>query len=940
MNKVLRLLPIIILLLTTALHAQHLNKMNVEADFARKVLTVKQEITYYNQSNDTLTSVTLNDWNSAYSSKTTPLAKRFSDEYIRAFHIAKDEERGSTLIGSITGTGDQQLNWNRPEQHPDLIDIQLSNPLYPNQRFTILVSYEVKLPSDRFTRYGYDDKGNLILKNWYLTPARYEEEGFVKYSNENLDDSANAVSDYEVTVTVPAGSGVTSDLYVGNKTAKDNLDEYFLVGKDRTEFNLMLETKSSFEVYRNSIAEISTNLKDRRTTDIQKALLIDKIVHFADDNLGSYPHGKIMITQVEYDRSPVYGLNQLPSFISPFPDSFLYEIKFLKAYLSTFLKNTLKLDPRKDSYIYDGMQVYLMMKYIEENHPDKKMMGLEWGILRGHNLFRVDFNAQYNYLYLLMARKNLDQPVGDAKNTFIKFNEQIAGRARSGLSFKYLDAYLGNEIVPKALAQFYELNKIQQTDREDFEKVVKTATSKDINWFFDTVIATRDLIDYKFGAVKKDDVQLEVTVKNRTGTNVPVPLYGLKDGQVVFKQWLENIKIDTTFVIPRQEADKLVLNYANEVPEFNSRNNWRSLRKLFSDRPFKFTFFQDLEDPRYNQVFYVPSLSFNLYDGVSPGLRFHNKSLLEKPFIFDIEPTYSSKTGELIGSASVMVSQYVRERGGLSNVRYAVSGSTFHYAPDAAYIKFTPSVSFRFRDEDIRKNKGQTLFLRHVMVDRETSRFVTTSDQNENYSVFNARYSFGESEITRHINYYTDMQLAGNFGKLSGEFQLRRLFNDNRQVNIRLYAGMFMYRSTNSDFFNFGLDRPNDYMFDYNLYGRSETTGLFSQQYVAAEGGFKSKLDTRFANQWMTTINASFNVWNWIEVYGDAGLLKSRYSGAKFVYDSGIRLNLVTDYFELYFPVYSSNGFELNDGNYSQKIRFVFTFSPKTLINLFTRKWL
>ena len=41
-----------------------------------------------------------------------------------------------------------------------------------------------------------------------------------------------------------------------------------------------------------------------------------------------------------------------------------------------------------------------------------------------------------------------------------------------------------------------------------------------------------------------------------------------------------------------------------------------------------------------------------------------------------------------------------------------------------------------------------------------------------------------------------------------------------------------MFRSTNSDFFSFGLDRPNDYMFDYNLLGRSETTGIYSQQYV------------------------------------------------------------------------------------------------------------
>jgi hypothetical protein len=941
LNKVLRLLPIIIFLLSVQLHAQHLNRMNVQADPERKTLIVKQEIVYHNQSNDTLTTIVLNDWNNAYSAKTTPLAKRFADEFVRAFHLAKDEERGSTTITTLKNDLNAPMSWSRPDGHPDLVEITLDNPLYPNSKITLHIQYEVKVPDDRFTRYGYDNKGNFNLKNWYLTPARYDK-GFVMYSNENIDDIANAVSDYEVAIAVPTNIAVTTDLLQNDKTEDGTHTVYTFSGKGRNEFNLVLEKINSFEVYKNKLAEVHTNLKDKKLTDIQRTLFVDQITNFVNDNLGAYPHGKIMVTQVEYDRNPVYGLNQLPAWLAPFPDSFLYEIKFLKAYLNVYIKNTLKIDPRKDSYIHDGIQMYLLMKYVEENHPDKKMMGLEWGILRGHHMFRLDFNGQYNYLYLLMARKNLDQPIGDSKDTFIKFNEQIAGKYKSGLSFNHLDSYLGNEVLPKSLREFYDFNLRQQTSREDFEVIVNKSTDKDVSWFFDTLVGSREIIDYKFGDVDKEDDTIEITVKNRTGTNVPIPLYGLKkDGSVAFKQWLENVKVDTMLTIPRQDVHKLVLNYNDEVPEYNMRNNFKSLRKFIFNKPVKFTFFQDLEDPRYNQLFFVPSFIFNIYDGVAPGLRLHNKSLLEKPFIFELEPTYSPKTNSLIGSASFMVNQYIRENeGGLYNIRYAMGGSTYHYAPDAAYMKFTPSVSFRFRDADLRKNKRQSLLFRNVLVNREQSRFVRTTEQNENYSVFNVRYNSYEADITRQFSYLTDIQLANNFGKLAGEFQFRRLFNDNRQINIRFYAGMFMYRSTNSDFFSFGVDRPNDYMFDYNLYGRSETSGLFSRQYVMAEGGFKSMLDTRLANQWLTTVNASFNIWNWIEVYGDAGLVKNEGVATEFIYDSGIRLNMLPDYFELYFPVYSSNGFELNDAHYAEKIRFVVTISPGTLINLFTRKWL
>ena len=57
----------------------------------QKTMTVLQEIEYFNESGDTLTSIVLNDWNHAYSSKTTPLAKRFSDEFYRGFHLAMEE---------------------------------------------------------------------------------------------------------------------------------------------------------------------------------------------------------------------------------------------------------------------------------------------------------------------------------------------------------------------------------------------------------------------------------------------------------------------------------------------------------------------------------------------------------------------------------------------------------------------------------------------------------------------------------------------------------------------------------------------------------------------------------------------------------------------------------------------------------------------------------
>ncbi|MBG6061679.1 hypothetical protein IWX83_001469 [Flavobacterium sp. CG_9.1] len=931
---------ILVLLTSIKQQAQHHSKMTVDLNTENKTLLIKQEITFFNESNDTLKSIVLNDWNNAYSNKNTPLAKRFSDEFYRGFHLAKEEERGSTSNLIFTATNQQFLSWNRTEENPDYVVLQLQEPLLPHQKITFHLSYLSKIPSDKFTKYGYNNNGILHLKNWYLTPARYENNAFVTNSNNNLDDIANAISDFEIELTTPAALEVTSDLNVSKAIVDKDLKNYTFSGRNRTDFSMILEPKSSFESYKNASVEVLTDLINNKLDGIQKAIVIDRIVTYVNNLIGKYPNDKILVTQTNYDRNPFYGLNQLPSFLSPFPDEFIFEIKFLKTYLNEYLKTSLHLDPRKDNWIYDGIQVYTMMKYMDEHHPNTKMMGSASNIrlLKSFNLTNIDFNGQYSYFYMLMARKNLDQPVSSPKNTLIKFNEQIASKYRAGLSIRFLDDYLQNNTVPNSIKQFYVLNKAQQVARCDFEHVLKSNTTKDISWFFNTIIDSRDIIDFKFSTVVKTKDSITFSVKNRTGAPIPIPIYGTKKGEIVFKQWLDIEECDSTFTIARNSIDKIILNLKNEVPEYNLRNNWKKIEGFFpNNRPLKFVFMKDLEDPYYNQVLYVPSIYYNLYDGVTPGIRLHNKTILEKPFIFDVNPSYSTKSKNLSGSAVFVVNQNFRNST-LYNARYSISGSYFHYAEDAAYLRLNPSLQLRIREPNFRDNRKQLFSFRQVIVNKEKSALVIDNSP-ENYSVFDARYINTKTEATNHFNIMTDLQISGKFGKITGEIEYRKLFENNRQINLRFYAGTFLYNKTQSDFFSFALDRPTDYLFDYNYFGRSESTGLFSQQYIVAEGGFKSKIATPFANRWITSLNASYSIWNWIEAYGDIGLIKNADTKGRFVYDSGIRLNLVTDYFELYFPIYSNNGWELAQDNYNEKIRFIVTFSPKTLINLFNRKW-
>ena len=79
-----------------------------------RTFNIQHKIEYENTSSDSLKFIYLNDWANSYKDKSTPLAKRFAEDYLRRFHFAKNEERGNTTIYSIIGEKQQPYAWERP----------------------------------------------------------------------------------------------------------------------------------------------------------------------------------------------------------------------------------------------------------------------------------------------------------------------------------------------------------------------------------------------------------------------------------------------------------------------------------------------------------------------------------------------------------------------------------------------------------------------------------------------------------------------------------------------------------------------------------------------------------------------------------------------------------------------------------------------------------
>ena len=932
-----RILYLLFLCLAIQAAAQH--TVNIDATLVpiKKTLSIKQEITYKNTSADTLKELYLFDWANSFSTKTSPLGQRFAENYNSSFHFEKDEDRGKTTIEKIYGNTQVPLQWQRGDD-VDILKIIPEKPLLPNDSYTFSLEYAVKLPDSKFTRYGVDKNGDYKLKYWYISPAVYNGEWQV-YSNKNTDDLFLTPSEFSVKLHLPKNYTIVSDLNIIEENISQNTKSITLSAEKRTNITVYLEKNSTFETIETDKLKVITNLQNSKVNPPVQALMIDRIVHFLDERLGPYPFEKMVISETDYKTNPVYGLNQLPRFISPFPDGFEYDMEQLKAITRRYIDNTLIMDSRDDYWLQDALQIYLMMEYVDTYYPKMKIIGnlSNWWIIRWAHAAELEFNDQYPILYLNMARNNIHQALTTPKDSLLKFNMNIANGYYGATGLRYLNDYLGAGILNSSIKEFYAENKLKSIKSSDFESFLSEKTELPINWFFEDFADTRTTIDFKIKRVVEQGDSLKVFIKNNRENELPISLYGLNKDEIVYKTWTKPVDSISTVTIPAKNIRKLALNYEGRIPEYNRRNNFKTVNGLLN-KPLQFRLFQDVEDPNYTQFFFMPIFEYNLYDGISAGLRLYNKTVLPKAVHYSLEPQFGFRSKTLVGSASISYTQTM-DQGNLYAMRYGFSGNYYSYDRGLFYKRFTPYITFAFRNDDLRDNEKQFINLRNVNVYRDEN--PNDPDQEPNYSVFNMQYVYSNPNLINYFRGVADYEISSKFSKLSVDLEYRKLFLSNRQLNLRFYAGVFLFNDTreDEDFFSFALDRPNDYLFDYNYYGRSEDSGLFSQQLIIAEGGFKSQLEPAYANSWITTVNASTNIWKWIYAYGDVGLVGNKDRGVNAVFDSGIRVSLVADYFEVYFPIYSNLGFEPNLPHYDEKVRFIITLSPKTLLGLFTRRW-
>jgi hypothetical protein len=216
-----------------------------------------------------------------------------------------------------------------------------------------------------------------------------------------------------------------------------------------------------------------------------------------------------------------------------------------------------------------------------------------------------------------------------------------------------LQYVLGDELFQKCMQHYFNQWKFCHPYPEDFRNSVIQYSHVDLNWFFDEWIETAQTIDYAVKGFTKGtkDNEYIVTIKRKGRMQMPVDFtvyaqdgkaysyyvpntwFEKKTSAVVLPRWIGWDKIQPEYeahvIIPSGIKD-IVIDTTNRLADVYMLDNSLKMPVVYA---FDSKIYNAPDWKEY-ELFYRPDLWFNNYDGVKAGVHF-NGNYLNYFHVFD-----------------------------------------------------------------------------------------------------------------------------------------------------------------------------------------------------------------------------------------------------------------------------------------------------------------
>lgn len=976
-------------------------RINVTLDDVAHTVSGDIIIEYQNNSPNELDSIWMHLWGNAFKNADTEYARQELRNGDSEFYFSPDSEKGyySGLDFTVFG---QKVNWALDKKNSDIAVLVLPQPLPSGSKALIKTPFTLKIPAS-WSRLGHVGT-SYQMTQWFPKPAVYDRNGWHTMPYLDMGEFYAEFGNFDVTITLPENYvvGATGVLqteserqFLETKLAETQalVKSGFATGEEFPPSATTMKTirytaekvidfawfadkrfhvlhdvavlpsgkkVDAWAMFTNKEAKIWT----RGAANVRRAL------EFYSQHVGEYPWPQATAVHsalsagggMEYPMITVIGNSGNSRILD---DVITHEVGH------NWFQGLLATNERDHGWMDEGINSYYEHRYMRQYYGSRVNFNLPKFITKHLDGDVYETGIQFQ------CRRRHDQAPETHSDDFSMTNYGLIMYMKTASAMRHLEEYLGTERFDKIMKSYFKQWAFKHPQPGDLRAVFEQETGKNLNWFFDGYIGSIDQMDYSLAGLTGDaNNGFHLTVKNKGELAAPFPIVAYKDTVAVRTEWFEGFTGKQQLTFPATDCDRLVLDGEHVTLEVYRKNNTIKTNGQFKTlEPIRPRFFAGAipEDSRFTTLNLTPVLGGNVYDGLMLGTATHNNILPARRFQYQWTPLYSTESGDLVGTANMQYNMFPKAEKisrlvlGLSSkafnrevVRYGFEG----YGSKAVqYRRIVPSA----RLELMRASNSkfyQTLQLRGIFLQEEDLlQFGESIWKDRGMGEFS--WELGDRRV---LNPYS-LKLAlerGNFEdltkegskqhymKLSLETNLAITYEHNRSIYLRVFGGYFLQ----NDYRNRGNNAPsafsltgegyNDYRYDDYYFGRTETSGIWSQQVHLREGGFKAPFgrayETGRSNNFLFAINLKADLPKDLPLklplkpYFDFGYYddaRPAYSDLEFAdqiwWQGGLALEFGKGVFGIYFPIINSKTLKGKWGKYDLPGVYDFTGKDKFL---------
>ena len=489
-------------------------KIRIDFDHKNHQFSGKQNLKYFNNSNDTINKVFFHLYFNAFQpgsmmdvrSRSLPDPdRRVMDRISKlnkneiGFHeINKIQQDGKNLRHHVQGT---------------ILEVELVDPLIPNESTEFYLEYFSQVPV-QIRRSGRNNKEGIdySMAQWFPKIAEYDRKGW--HANPYIAREFYAPwGDFDVSISINKNYIVAATGILENKTKEKNKNVWNFKAENVHDFVWAADPDYVHDILKVDSENLELHFYYQKTNDEMvsnwKRLQDDTAdaFRYINGKFGKYPYTKYSVIQggdggMEYPMATlITGERSYPSLLSVTIHEALHS--WYQMLLGT---NESYLAWMDEGFTSFAQNITFINKFNEIYNLDFT------------NPLERSYNRYYNFI-----KTGLEEPLSTHSDHFSTNQAYGVGSYTKGAIFLMQLGYIiGEDKLFKGLRRYYNEWKFKHPNEYDFLRIMEKESGIELDWYIDYWIKTTHHIDYSLETKKKDDGKISLSV-NRIG-KMPMPI--------------------------------------------------------------------------------------------------------------------------------------------------------------------------------------------------------------------------------------------------------------------------------------------------------------------------------------------------------------------------------------------------------------------------------